>query len=296
MSNRTLFIVGAGRSGTTLLYKLISLNEEIGFISNYDESLPYWFPSGLLTRVIRPHLKTKSDSWFSSDGNAYLRKRSWLSKIIPTPVENEFIYHDSNIPNIPDKDYQLSAASKNCLHNRVYKISKLTGGKRFVIKRTANNRRIPILNTTFPTALYINIIRDGREVADSLAKVHWWAADTLFWAGKKPVELEKEGWHPMAICANNWLEEVNGINRGLAEIEGERQISIRYEDLVSNPVDILKTLFDFMELDVSDDYIEKIQSFNIKPRVPKWKLEWSAEELEEVIIIQGSLLSELGYL
>jgi hypothetical protein len=296
MSNRTLFIVGAGRSGTTLLYKLISLSEEIGFISNYDERLPNWFPSGLLTRVLRPHLKNKSESWFSSDGNAYLVKRPWISKIIPTPTEGEFIYHESGIPNIPDKDYQISSASKDCLHNRVCKISKLTGAKRFVIKRTANNRRIPILNTSFPNALYINIIRDGREVADSLSKVSWWEDDTLFWAGKKPLELENEGWHPMAICANNWLQDVKGVNRGLAEIDGERQISIRYEDLVSNPVEILKTLFDFIELDASDDYIDRIQSINIKPRLPKWKSEWSSKEQEEVINIQGSLLRELGYL
>lgn len=296
MSNRTVFIVGAGRSGTTMLYKLISLGADVGFISNYDERLPNWFPGGLLTRALRPHLKTKLESWFASDGNAYVMKRPWVSKIIPTPIEGEFIYSDCSIPLIPEQSYQISTVSKDCLYNRVSKISKLTGAKAFVIKRPANNRRIPILNTTFPNALYINLIRDGREVAHSLSKVNWWEGDTLFWAGKKPVELEKEGWHPLAICANNWLQDVNSVNKGLTEIDAERQISIRYEDLLSNPVSLLKTLFDFIDLDVSADHISKIQSLNIKEKAPKWKSEWSSEELQEVINIQEPLLRELGYL
>jgi hypothetical protein len=296
MPNRNVFIVGAGRSGTTMLYKLISLSVEVGFISNYDEKLPNWFPGGLLTRAVRPHLKTKSGRWFSGDGNAYFMKRPWISKIIPTPVEGEFIYRDCGIPVIPEKDYQITSTSKDCLYNKVSKISRLTGAKRFVLKRTANNRRIPTLNTTFPNALYINLIRDGREVASSLSKVDWWEGDTVFWAGKKPIELEKEGWHPLAICANNWLQHINVINKGLTEIDADRQISIRYEDLLSNPVNVLKTIFDFIDLDMSTDYLDTIQSLNIKPRASKWKSEWSPEELEEVMNIQGPLLRELGYL
>jgi hypothetical protein len=296
MSNRTVFIVGAGRSGTTMLYKLISLGEEIGFISNYDEKLPNWSPSGLLTRMLRPHLKTKSESWFAGDGNAYFMKRPWVSKIVPTPVESELIYSDCSIPNIPEKNYQISAVSKDCLHKKVSKISKLVGAKVFVIKRQANNRRIPILNTIFPDALYINLVRDGREVAHSLSKVEWWEGGTLFWAGKNPVELAEEGWNPMAICANNWLQDVYSVNNGLAEIADERQISIHYEDLISNPINVLKTLFDFIDLEMSADHIDMVQSLNIQQRAPKWKSEWSSEVLEEVIDIQHPLLSELGYL
>ncbi|MEE9344558.1 MAG: sulfotransferase [Methylococcales bacterium] len=296
MSNRIVFIVGAGRSGTTMLYKLISLGEEIGFISNYDERFPAWFPSGLLTRILRPYLKTKSESWFAGDGNAYFMKRPWISKIIPTPVEGEFVYGDCSIPITPEQNYQINTTSQNCLHNRIRKISKLTGAKVFAIKRPANNRRIPILNTIFPNALFINLIRDGREVAHSLSKVEWWEGGTLFWAGKKPVELKQEGWHPMAVCANNWLQDVSSVNKGLADIDSERQISIRYEDLISNPVDVLKTLFDFIDLDMSADHIEKVQSLNIQQRTPKWKSEWSSDELQEVIDIQHPLLSELGYL
>ena len=37
-----VFLIGAPRSGTSLLYKSLALHEGFGYISNYNERLPRW--------------------------------------------------------------------------------------------------------------------------------------------------------------------------------------------------------------------------------------------------------------
>ncbi len=82
----------------------------------------------------------------------------------------------------------------------------------------------------------------------------------------------------------------------LCRIDAERQISIRYEDLLSNPVNVIKTLFDFVSLEIPVDHVDMIKSLKTQQRTPEWKSNGSSEELKEVINIQDSLLGELGYL
>ena len=48
---RVAFLVGAGRSGTTLLYKLLCLHPQVAYISNYENRFR-WVPDGLACRAV----------------------------------------------------------------------------------------------------------------------------------------------------------------------------------------------------------------------------------------------------
>ena len=48
---RVAFLVGAGRSGTTLLYKLLCLHPQVAYISNYENRFG-WLPDGLACRAV----------------------------------------------------------------------------------------------------------------------------------------------------------------------------------------------------------------------------------------------------
>ena len=49
-STAPVFLIGAPRSGTSLLYKCLALHPDLGYISNYNERLPRWESVSLLNR------------------------------------------------------------------------------------------------------------------------------------------------------------------------------------------------------------------------------------------------------
>ncbi len=63
MAKGITFIVGAGRSGTTLLYKILSLHPEVGYITNYDTALLRYLPTPYLIRMIARYPYLKKNAW-----------------------------------------------------------------------------------------------------------------------------------------------------------------------------------------------------------------------------------------
>ncbi len=294
INESVVFLVGAGRSGTTLLYKLLSLHSDVAFVSNYDARLPSLVPTSALTGLISRWPDLKLASWFGSGGNAYLLHRTLFKKIVPTPAEGESIYARCGVP-LHSSDAGSDSAATN-LRRRFTRMRKLSGLPVLLTKRTANNRRIPLLLDAFPEARFINLIRDGRDVAYSLSRVHWWKDNVVFWAGRTPPELEANGMHPLAVCARNWVEEVDQACRGLARVPTPYQIEVRYESLLEQPLVELEKMLEFMGLNTSPDYRRLVDSLKLSRRPPGWQDKWSDHDLEVVQEIQGPLLEQLGYL
>ncbi len=293
--DQVVFLVGAGRSGTTLLYKILSLHPKLAYVSNYDNKFPKWFPSGLIVRLFKRHVKLEREMWFKKEGNAYLVTRRWLKRLFPAPSEAEAVYSRCGLPLHPEQSYQITDNVKKCLSTRFKHIQALSGCDAVVSKRTANNRRIPWLQQAIPDARYIHLIREGRDVAYSLSQVAWWPHHVTFWAGSTPAELEQKGVNPLEICAKNWVEEVNGIKKGLASIEKENILEMRYEDLLSQPLDELRKMTDFIGLTQSSEFEDAVNMLGLKNRPSAWKKAWTDTDLEEVTKHQEALLKELNY-
>ncbi len=128
----------------------------------------------------------------------------------------------------------------------------LERGRVLVIKRIANNRRVPLLHDVFPDARYIEIVRDGRAVALSISKVNWWGRGRVWWLGKSPDEWAAEGGDPLVLCARHWVREVETLNRSASAIDPERYLRVRYEDVVAAPHETLKKMALFVGLDPDD--------------------------------------------
>src|SRR4051812_11437677 len=135
------FLVGAGRSGTTLLQKLLCLHPRIAYISNYESRFA-WFPDGLACGTVANKLQAKLGAWFDKGGNAYFVGRPWFKKIFPTPNEGEPVFAACGVPLFPSADSVADAATSSCLRRRFEQIRKRAGAELFLSKRTANNRRI----------------------------------------------------------------------------------------------------------------------------------------------------------
>lgn len=292
-----VFILGAGRSGTTLLYKMLCLHSDIAWISNYVERLPSFSWLSLLNRVNGLYKQLCRSMWFAKDSNAYLTKRKLLMRAFPVPVEGESVYKRCGIPLFPDDSWCISEMQKKCIISAFEKIRLLQGCKVFLNKRTANNRRIPQLLQAFPNARFVHMIRDGRAVANSLLRVNWWMDHKVWWWHQKtPRQWEAEGKNPLEMAARNWVEEIREIQIGLKAVPCDQVFEVRYEDLPSNLEDILKRIIHFIELDSETLWIEEIRSLQVVNKNIRWGKIAREEEKAILLRVQSESLKRLGYL
>lgn len=289
------FVVGPGRSGTTLLYKLLCLHPDVGYLTNYETRLA-GLPVSVLGRLRLRDPGAKLAHWFNDGGNAYLGSRPWLRKAIPNPVEGEIVYARLGWPALPDSDCVDPAAAAR-LRRCFAAVRRAAGARVMVSKRTANNRRIPGLESVFGAPLYINLVRDGREVADSLARVEWWMDHPLWWDEQRrsPAALLKQGGEMLDLCARNWMAEVDAIAAGLAQVDADRVLDVRYEDLLTDPIAELHRILEFLALSPSAAYDAAVQRLGLARRPARWREAWSAAQIHRVEDVQRVHLERLGY-
>lgn len=288
------FLVGAGRSGTTLLYKLLCLHPQVAYISNYENRLA-WFPGGLPARAVSRRLDAKLHAWFNRGGNAYFIDRPWLKKLFPTPNEGEALFRASGVPLFPKPGELPDRATAERLRRRFERMRRRANAAVFLSKRTANNRRIPYLSTVFPAARYVHLVRDGREVTQSLSAVEWWDGHTVWWDGRTPVEMERSGESRLSICARNWVRELEELRAQLQAIPPGRLLELRFEDLLREPIVQLERVVRYLGLEFTQQYHAAIASLQLRPVRARWGSEWDDQQLETVLRETRPMLRQLGY-
>jgi hypothetical protein len=293
-----LVLLGAGRGGTTLLYKLLAMHPQVGYLSNFLERAPAFPALAVLHRALRGRYEWARSAWFKPEGGAYLGGHDRrLSALVPTPAEGEAVYRHCGVPLFPDPDVRPDAAACARLRQRFESVRRAAGATVMVAKRTANNRRIPWLEAAWPDVRYVHLLRDGRAVAHSLVAVHWWSDHRLFWAGKTPRELAREGHDELDLAARNWVEEVDLIERGLRVVPATRIREVRYEQLMLDPMRTLREVLAFGGLDPDPDpgYAGAVGSLNLAPKAEAWQRRWTPEQLGRVEAIQSRHLARWHY-
>ncbi|HET7203586.1 MAG TPA: sulfotransferase [Steroidobacteraceae bacterium] len=288
------FLVGAGRSGTTLLYKLLCLHPQVAYISNYENRLG-WFPEGLATGAVSRRLDAKLHAWFNRGGNAYFIDRPWLKKLFPTPNEGESVFRASGVPLFPQPGDLPDRATAERLRKRFERMRTRAHAAVFLSKRTANNRRIPYLSAIFPAARYVHLVRDGREVTQSLSTVEWWDGHTVWWDGRTPVEMERSGESRLAICARNWVRELEELRAQLQAVPAGHLLELRFEELLREPIAQLERVVRFLGLEFTPQYRAAIASLQLRPVRARWGSEWDDRQLECVLREARPMLRQLGY-
>jgi hypothetical protein len=222
--------------------------------------------------------------------------RPWFKKIFPTPHEGESVFAACGIPLFPSRDYLPSQATTTCLRRRFENFRRRSGAAVFLSKRTANNRRIRLLSAIFPAARYVHLVRDGRDVTQSLSTVEWWDNHTVWWDGRTPVEMERAGEPRLSICARNWVREVQELRAELAGIAPAQVLELRFEELLSDPPSHLERVLRFLGLEFTAAYRDAIESLSLRPVRARWASEWDADQLACVLRLTRPMLQQLHYL
>jgi hypothetical protein len=270
------------------------MHPEVAYISNYESRLK-WFPDGIAARVVRGRLDQKLRTWFSQRGNAYFTNRPLFMKAFPTPEEGESVFAACGVPLFPARGELPDAGTARRLRKRFDRIRRRARARTFVSKRTANNRRVEYLSAIFPEARFVHLVRDGRDVARSLASVSWWDRHTVWWDGRSALEMQNSGQDRLAICARNWVREFEEVRAQLAAVDPAHVMELRYEALLQDPVHHLERLLQFLGLESLASFRSTIRSLNLRPAPPIPGARLDPKQLDCVLRESRPLLRELGY-
>lgn len=289
-----LFILGAPRSGTSLLYRTLSLHPDAAWINNYWRRAPAVPVLGLLNRVASRTPSLRHRVWFGEAGdNAYRydTRRTLLERLYPQPVEGEPVFERRDV--LLDRPGRAPDARQLRLADDLSRFRRAAGGKVLVSKRIGHNRRIGLLQGIFPTARFVVMTRDGRAAARSMLKVDWWTDSDIWWAGCTPREWVADGGDEVELAARHWVHEVEAIESGLAGIAADHVHYLTYESLVAAPAESLGAVADFAGLGDPPEWRAALSRVSFPDHNRMGREPSSDREIE---VFQADALKRWGYL
>ena len=131
---------------------------------------------------------------------------------------------------------------------------------------------IELLNDIFPSASFVHIVRDGRDVACSYRNLAKIETDSRY-APHLPTGIE-------AIAAE-WVGNLAKANSSFGAIGWNKVCEVRYEDLVENPQFELRRVCDFLD-EPYDDRMLRYYAYNRREQQePIEFLAWKSKTLEK---------------
>lgn len=156
-----------------------------------------------------------------------------------------------------------------------------------VEKTVSNSLRVPFVANVFPEARFVHVVRDGLDVVESSMRQWTARPDPSYLLAKArhfPVRLAPRYaaryaietvrrlrdapeqappvWGPRyegidadsatlglpTVCARQWSRCVMSSLEGLTAVRPDRQVAVRFEEFVADPLTILQTTVDVLEL------------------------------------------------
>jgi hypothetical protein len=176
----------------------------------------------------------------------------------------------------------------------------VAGKPRWAEKTPMNIRNLDWITRHFPRCSIVHVIRDGRDVVCSMREHPDWR-----WAGS--------GWQKVLVPralethARRWVADT-GV--GMRWRGDPRYVEVRYEDLVADPVPVLRRMCAAIGESPDPGWLAEVTQESASPApggrpddkgaisgtsVGRWRTDLAAHELAVVERICGPRLRELGY-
>ncbi len=313
---KPLIIIGCPRSGTTLLFTILSQSKEL--FSLYRESWNVYregYKQGLLNQdaeddVIHESAATKElIELFRAEFHKYSVNNEALA--FWTANHYRFRLISAHLP-VPNPLAPILKGVNAMAKNYDYRLLE---------KTPRNCFRVGFMNKIFPDAKFVFISRDGKSNISSL--IEGWKRNAGRIKHQRYPEINIDfnfnnfdyakweyvlppGWKDFngksleETCAHQWVQSNHYAVEGLNQISQDRVIKIKYEDLTANGGEVVKEICDFAEIDYSEEvkkYAEKppvvSTGFMDKPREDKWKKNEKA--IRSLMPIIEPMMEKLGY-
>ena len=182
--------------------------------------------------------------------------------------------------------------------------------KNLVIKEPNGSEGADLLLDCFPNSKLIFLLRDGRDVVDSLIDAHRpdsWNPNLR----SIPLDSQKIRNSEIERHAKTWERITNIVYSAYNNHNSNRRLLVKYEDLRNNTLEELKKIYQFLKIDIKDEELVQIIDKHDFKNIPKeekgsgkfyrsaspgsWKEHFSEEEKELMNSIMGKTLKNLNY-
>jgi hypothetical protein len=270
-----IFIIGVHRSGTTLLRFMLSSNPRI-YIPPESDFIPRFF----LKRPTAPLSQQQIDKLLHIIFDHYRFAKEWQGEP-PTALDFMGRMEDRTPAAFLDALYRAYAHQHDAI--------------RWGDKTPIYTSYIDLLHRIFPTAQFIHIIRDGRDVA--LSTLDKW--------GQKELHVD------IYYAARIWIRRIQDARAAAAHLGPGQYYELRYEHLVEDAEKELRAVCDFLD----ETYLPAMANshrlarkqipndgFHAPVRMPptthhvaRWKQEMTLADLNLFESVAGNMLTTLGY-
>jgi Sulfotransferase family len=264
-----LIVLGVGRSGTTLLRVMLDRNSELAIP---DES---FFVLQLAHRHPR---RVRPDAFFDD-----LRRLPRLQEWGVTPEDVR--------PHLQDG---MTTGDAVAAIFETY--AEQAGKSRWGDKTPLYMQHLPLLERLFEDALWVHLVRDGRDAALSFLAL--------------PPGFSGRTWaqpHTVGQFAARWRVEIEAARALGGRVDG-RYLELRYEELVAEPERELRRICDFALLPWEPEMLAYPDTIDVSklpehqrlaqpptPGVRNWREEMRPEDALAFEGVAGDVLRESGY-
>jgi len=271
MANTPLFIVGIQRSGTSLVREVLRNHPEIALTHAETNLLP------ALSRKISRTGPPTSEADF-------IQLARWIRRF---PY---FEHLTAKSVSFSDKEWFRTCPTLNAA-GIFESMAKLDAGaapesvRVWGDKSPSYRKHLELIAQLFPAARVLHVIRDVRDVCHS-AQVAW-------------------GAHPLRT-AQTWTDDITTCRAQSIALQEAHYLEVHYEDLTANPKQGFAKIYDFLELDFSEEILTLPtpvdplgQTSEAREIVSQnhghWKQELAARTLKQIEGIAGPVMRSVGY-
>lgn len=271
-SKAPVFVLGCPRSGTTVLYHMLL---------SAGNFAVYRAESNVFS-VLQPRFGN-----LSSEGNRRELLRYWLKSKL-------FEVSGLDASAIQVKVLHDCSGAGDFLRILMEGIARAQSVERWADCTPDHLLYMREIKREIPNALFVHIIRDGRDVALSYAKQGW--AYPFPWDRNQQVSVAGLYWEWIVRRGREFGHELSS-----------DYYELHYEDLVEKPRETLLALSNFIGQELEYDRIRRVgigsvsepnSSFasgrDFRP-VGRWAEQMTSEELARIESLIGSFLNKLGY-
>ncbi|MGD8623731.1 MAG: sulfotransferase [Anaerolineae bacterium] len=334
MIESPVLIIGCPRSGTTLLYNILSEvpalwsigYESKDIIERYHHPRTKEWASGALdagdlTPVSRRYMLDAFEA-AAAPGTFWRRVNHFRAWLRHNPLWRQVKRRGRTTAAGAGLSSALPQQGLNAVRTLVRVRNRLrppgrAGSIRLLEKTPENCLRLPFLLALFTDARVIYLTRDGRSNVNSL--IEGWKQPHLFPGYRVPQQLQIPGdtrgrwaftlipgWRDLAsspleeVCAWQWIRCNQAVLDHRRQTQGRvPYLTVRYEDLIDDPAPVLRAVAGFVGVDFEaglGHFADQLPRINVvsAPARDKWRRQ-NPEAIDRIVPLIAPMMDRLGY-
>lgn len=287
MIEQPIFVVGAGRSGSSLFHQMFTEHPQVAWMSALCDRHPERLAThrALMRAIDLPFI-------------GHLLKQHWESAECYGFWDHFFCGFSQ-----PCRDLRAADATPRAKARLQRAVAGLLTPRRSrLLVKVTGWPRVAFLHAVFPDARFIHVYRDGRAVANSLLQVDFWRGwqgpEQWRWGpldGELQSEWEAHDRSFVALAGIQWKILMRAAEAAKRAVPAGSFIDVRYEEFAKRPIETFREIADFCKLDWDTGFERALLRYAVESANYKWQQDLDSAQQAVLLSVLSGDLSKYAY-